>query len=159
MLCNREKFELDLDRGKSGEEIVLEWLKANPNVKNIIDVREVQGCQEEDVDFIIFLQNDIIKLEVKTDFMAHNSGNIPFEIISNVEANTKGCLAKTKADFVCFYIYENKEMLFIPMVKLRRYIKQNESTLRYTVMGDNAEGYLLKIKDLIANKIAKSYKI
>lgn len=148
------KFLKDLDTGKIGEDIVFNFLKTNKTTKNIVDVRFDKFFQSLDVDFIQETNNnEVRKIEVKTDTMAHKTGNLAYEHISNKYYNTIGCFEKTKADYIFYYLTETKELYILHTDTLRSYISNNKNRLREVCMGDNAIGYLVKLNELIQNKI------
>ena len=83
------KFQQDLRTGSIGEDVIFNFLKSNTNTKSVIDVRHDTLFQELDVDFIQETHdNQIRKIEVKTDTMAHNTGNLAYEHTSNKYYNT-----------------------------------------------------------------------
>ena len=108
------KFKEDIERGKIGEDIIYNYLINLSNVNNVIDVRDDKKYRDIDMDFIVIFSNgEKLNIEIKTDYEAHKTGNLPYEYRSNIKNNTIGCLEKTKADYVFWYIY----------MKIKRYIK------------------------------------
>lgn len=121
------------------------------NVRSIVDVRDDLYFRECDVDFLV--ENDdrqFTWVEVKTDTMAHRTGNLAYELTTS---GNRGCLAKTKAKTVLYYLQGSDVMYAINMYQLRKYIAKN--ALKLVSMGDSATGYLIPIDKLITNKIAK----
>ena len=150
-------IDADLRRGAEGERVVIDVLLHNPNIKTFLDVRDDKKFQTFDVDFLIQLQDRQVRwVEVKTDFYAHISGNIPYEVISSSTYNTKGCFEKTKADLIFFYIHETGELYQIAVEMLRYYVKS--SNLPLVKMGDNAKGHLISIEDLVSRGIMTEVK-
>lgn len=148
------KFQQDLRTGSIGEESVLQFLKVSKSTKNIMDVRYDKFFQELDVDFIQETHNnEFRKIEVKTDTKAHNTGNLAYEHTSNKHYNTIGCFEKTKADYIFYYLTENKNLYIFHTETLRGYININKNRFREVNMGDNALGYLVKLEELINNNI------
>lgn len=148
------KFQQDLRTGSIGEESVLQFLKVSKSTKNIMDVRYDKFFQELDVDFIQETHNnEFRKIEVKTDTMAHITGNLAYEHTSNKYYNTIGCFEKTKADYIFYYLTENKNLYILHTETLRSYIHTNKNRFREVNMGDNALGYLVKLEELVNNKI------
>lgn len=81
--------------GKLGEEL---FLKEYSNLK-IDDVRDNSWYQNEDVDFLVHHKDKTLKVEVKTDTVAHATGNIVYEVVAH---NASGWGMISNAD----YIYE-----------------------------------------------------
>lgn len=70
-----------MQKGKYGESIVLQWLKENPNVNEVIDMREFRISQRLDVDCgIETLDRSLVLAEIKTDFNLGKTDNFIFEI-------------------------------------------------------------------------------
>lgn len=144
-------FENDLRFGETGEHVAWVQLLESPKTRQVLDVRKDKYFQEKDIDFLqLDFNNNVNKIEVKTDRQAHLTGNIAFETKSN---SNKGCLERSEADYVLYYLIETKETLLIDLPMLKGYIKQYNP--KEIVMGDNARGYLISIKDLIDYKVAR----
>ena len=70
-----------MQKGKYGESIVLQWLKENPNVNDVIDMREFRISQRLDVDCgIETLDRSLVLAEIKTDYNLGKTNNFIFEI-------------------------------------------------------------------------------
>ncbi len=68
-------------KGRSGEEVILEWLKGNPFIKEIMDMREFKFSRRMDVDCgIETLDGSFVLAEIKTDYNLGKTGNFLFEI-------------------------------------------------------------------------------
>ena len=146
------KFEDDIIRGKTGERYVHYMLSHSDKIKGVWDVSEDVKYQNSDVDFLVYTtKNTVYGVEVKTDFKAHETGNIFFEVET---AGNIGCLAKTKADFIYYYLYHTKKLYVIITEKLRWFIEQKGPLLELVKGGDNARGYLIPIEELIRYGIA-----
>lgn len=105
------EFKKSLDIGELGEDIIEKYLKSLNNVKKIESVKEIKKYQEEDIDFLVYLnEGKKVSIEVKCD--SYKSGNLYYETKSCVEFNTIGCLEKTKADYI-FYYFLNLNVLYI----------------------------------------------
>lgn len=144
-------FVRDLKFAESGENIVYNYLKNLDCTLDVLDVRYLKYFQDADIDFIHVLNNCLQPyfIEVKTDRMAHRTGNLPYEVISNYKINSMGCFEKTLATHIFFYLSVTKQLYVLDTVKLKEYVKDNEPKLKLINMGDNARGYLLKIVELI----------
>lgn len=140
-------FWEDVKRGGLGESVVWNYLSSLDNVKEIIDVRKDRRYfNEEDVDFLIkAIDNNIYKVEVKTDFKAHETNNLFYEYESMID---KGCFDRTKSDVVYYFIPNNQTLLQIDVNKIKNYIDKNINTLKKVVGGDSAKGYLINIDTL-----------
>lgn len=148
------KFQKDLSTGKIGEDVIFDFLKTNKTTKTVVDVRLDKFFQELDVDFIQeTYNNEVRKIEVKTDTMAHKTGNLAYEHTSNKYYNSIGCFEKTRADYIFYYLTETRETYILHTETLREYIRVHKNSLREVSMGDNALGYLIKLKELIQNNI------
>jgi len=150
-------FKQDLKTGEKGEDVVVRYLYSLPDTEFILDVRYIRGYQAHDIDFVMYTKKKkVIPIEVKTDTMAHRTGNIAYEVFSNKHWKTEGCLEKTKAKFVFYYLIHTGELYYINVKRLRDHVNKNYKGKRNMVaMGDAAEGYLIKITELISNRIAK----
>ena len=148
------KFQKDLTTGKIGEDVVFDFLKRDVTTKSVVDVRNDKLFQELDVDFIQETpSNEIRKIEVKTDTLAHTTGNLAYEHTSNKYYNTIGCFEKTRADYIFYYLSEVKQVYILEVERLRNYVHSNRNRFREVSMGDSALGYLIKLEELVKNKI------
>ena len=148
-------FDKDLKDGEIGEHVVWNLLQKSSKVRNIVDVRQDKVFQSQDIDFLIEnFDRQFTPIEVKTDFKAHETGNIVYEISTSGHL---GCFEKTKAAYIYYYIPASKIVYMIDVVALRTYIHQLRPEEKK--MGDNATGFLLSIKDLLNAKVIKyTYK-
>ena len=143
-------FNEDLRYGETGEHIAWVQLLESPKTRQVLDVRKDPYFQEKDIDFLqLDVKNNVNKIEVKTDRQAHKTGNIAFETKSN---SNEGCLARSEADFIYYYIPEVREVIVIKLDMLKGFIIHTKP--KEVNMGDNAKGYLLNINDLIAYQVA-----
>lgn len=144
-------FAESLKFGGYGEHAIWDLFIKQPWVKSIVDVRDDKRFQQKDIDFLIEDKNrQFTQIEVKTDYKAHQTGNIVYEITTS---NNIGCFEKTQADYIVYFIPKSREAHLINTLILRDYIKKTKpNQIR---MGDNATGYLLSIEELKKNKIIK----
>lgn len=146
-------FEQDFEKGKIGENKVLDFLLKNKKTKSIIDVRYDKYFQDIDIDFIReTIDNKIQKLEIKTDLKAHKTGNLAYEFISNKYINSTGCYEKTEADYILYFLFETNILYIIKTNLLKEFVKTND--FKQIEMGNNALGFLIKLDLLEKNKIA-----
>ena len=155
-----DKFQKDLNTGSIGEDIIFDFLQTRKMTKYVLDVRNDKFFQDIDIDFIQeTINNNIIKIEVKTDTMAHRTGNLAYEHTSNKYYNTIGCFEKTKSDYIFYYLTETNELYILSTIKLRNYVNSNKDNLREVRMGDNALGYLIKLNELIKYNIGSKVQL
>lgn len=150
-------FKKDLEIGVIGEEVVLKFLENMPTIDEVIDVRNEKKWQQFDVDFLAYTdKNVIVPIEVKSDNLAHVTGNIAYEVLSNKHYNTKGCFEKTRARYIYYFLTKTKQLYQIDVKKLRNHVNDCYTNKKKLIpMGDNALGYLIKIKELISENIMK----
>lgn len=141
-------FATDLNDGKKAEELVRFKLSQIGKFVEIWDCSDDEYFQSKDID-ILALKPDgrIVKIEVKADRKAHETGNLVWE---QKTSGNIGCFAKTEADFIMYYTIGNGSLYIFKPKELRRYIERSNLPLKR--MGDNAEGYLLNIKELLKAK-------
>ena len=145
-------FENDLLYGEVGENKLIVYLFNDSKTKRVLDVRKDKYFQAADVDFLQELNDGSVnKIEVKSDRQAHKTGNIVYEVTSNGNA---GCLKRSIADYVFYYVSESDEGYIISMRRLNALIAQNRA-LKVVKMGDNATGYLINIQEALNMGIAK----
>lgn len=140
----RGNFKKDLETGEIGEDVAFRILSNSLQTKSILDVRKDHYFQNLDIDFLVEKYSGIIiKYEVKTDRQAHKTGNIVFE---KTTSGNVGCLEKSHADYILYYLPETQIMYGFWLSDIRKYIKATKP--RVIEMGDAATGYLLNISEL-----------
>lgn len=111
--------------GAQGEVAVFGYLQGLPNIAGIVNVTDRKDYQSKDIDFVALLKNgDIQYIEVKTD--THASENFFFETMSNVEAQTVGCLYKTKSHILCYYYLNTHELYLFVTKKLVKWFDEHK---------------------------------
>ena len=144
-------FEQSLREGESGEHIVWNILSKSQDVRSIVDVRQDKVFQEMDIDFLVENSaRQFTPIEVKTDFKAHDTGNIVYELSTSGHI---GCFEKTKARYIYYYVPGDQVVYMIDVKAMRTYVHQSRPEEKN--MGDNAAGFLLPIRDLIDAKVIK----
>lgn len=147
-------FEDDKRFAEIGESKCLWLLHNSKKTRGVLDVRHDEYFQELDIDFLQLDINDKVnKIEVKTDRQGHNTGNFVYETKSH---KTDGCMNRSHADFVYYYLVETDEVWVVIMPKLREWLKSQD--IKEVVFHDGAKGYLLKFVELEMNNIAVRYK-
>ena len=140
------KFKYDLQQGKFGELIVRDYLQKQKWCKFVVDLSDKKEYQEKDIDFLMVTwSNEIEWVEVKTDYQAHSSGNFAYETETS---NNIGCLAKTEATTIMFFVPETKRLYITKTKDLREFVEKFFGDKKPVPMGDNAKGHLLPIGNL-----------
>lgn len=147
-------FSEDLEYGKKGEIVARHILESSQKIRAVIDCSDDKYFQSKDIDYLAE-QTDgrILKCEVKTDRLAHRTGNIAWE---KTTCSHIGCLEKTIADVVFYYLSENQRMYIFAPSPVKRYIAR--ANLNEIRMGDGATGYLLKIQELMNKQLIREVK-
>ena len=144
------KFNHDNAVGEQGEKIFETLLKSSEKTASVIPVSKDPYFQSKDIDYLqVRTDGSIVKYEVKTDTMAHRTGNLAYETITG---GHEGCMVKTEADYVAYLLIETNEIYLFPVDKMREYVA-TRTDLKLISMGDCAKGYLLSIEDLLQAQI------
>ena len=149
-------FHSDSEIGNKGENIIYDYLWKHKSTLKIVDVSRDEWFQQFDIDFLqIDIQNNINKIEVKTDRLADKTGNMVYEIWSDRRIYAKGCFEKTEADYIFYYLINTKVLYIFNTQELRTWVNKHENELWQTYMGDFAIGYVIRLSDLkdISTKI------
>lgn len=118
-------FKKSIIVGQEGEEIIKNYLRNNPKVKGFDDVSSVEYYQNRDIDLIVdFVDGRAFAVEVKTD--TYTSGNIFYETMSNMECGVKGCMVRSKANFLFYYFTETRELYIMNFDKYRDWFYANK---------------------------------
>jgi hypothetical protein len=142
-------FDKDIILGNVGEELTLKLLKQDKTITKIKDVRTERKFQKWDIDFIIYKNDRKIKLEVKTDRLAFETGNIIYEKYSNIKYNSIGCFEKTRANYILYYILHTNVLYIINVLEFNFWVNSHKpNELEVIRMGDNAIGYLFSLEEL-----------
>ena len=142
-------FHSDNETGNKGESIIFNFLSTYPSTTAIIDVTKDEWFQQFDIDFIWQdTEYNIFKIEVKTDTLADKTGNMVYEVWSDKRTHSKGCFEKTEADYIFYYLINNKTLYVFNTKELREWVLEHTNNLKQTDMGDNAFGYVIRLSDL-----------
>lgn len=158
-------FNESLVVGKTGEDIVWNWLASRPYVVDMKDVSNDKKYQKQDIDFLVtFKGGQTISAEVKTD--TYTSGNIYFETISDTIMNTKGCMYVTKADYLLYYFIKTGELFILKMNEYREWFKKykhrKDLGFEHKVVRNTryeSEGYTFPAKLLLMEDFCKMKEI
>ena len=87
----------------------------------VVDVSENKEYFEKGIDLIIKWPDSIETIDVKTDFQAHQTGNIPLELVevASMEGNFKVGWAYKDIDYIYYYIYHTKQIKKLSLKKFR----------------------------------------
>lgn len=141
-------FADDLKDGKKGEELVRYLLESSGKFDGVWDCSDDKYFQGKDIDILALTKDGrIAKYEVKTDRQAHETGNIVWE--QRTSGNI-GCFAKTESDYIMYYLVGDGRLYCFNTAKMRQFVHDRRQKL--VKMGDNAEGYLLNIMELVKGK-------
>lgn len=148
-------FHSDNEIGNKGENAIFNYLLNHSSTINLIDVSKDKWFQQFDIDFLQVANNGINKIEVKTDRLADKTGNMIYEIWSDRRIYAKGCFEKTEADYIFYYLINNRTLYVFNTKELREWVLRHTNNLKQTDMGDNAFGYVIRLNDLkdISTKI------
>ena len=148
-------FHSDNEMGNKGENAIFNYLLNHSSTINLIDVSKDKWFQQFDIDFLQVTNNGINKIEVKTDRLADKTGNMVYEIWSDRRIYAKGCFEKTEADYIFYYLINNRTLYVFNTKELREWVLKHTNNLKQTNMGDNAFGYVIRLNDLkdISTKI------
>ncbi|SMB96053.1 hypothetical protein SAMN00808754_1391 [Thermanaeromonas toyohensis ToBE] len=126
-------FARQLKIGKAGER------KLNGLWKNvrIVDVSDDPGWRGTGIDRVLELVDGRkVPVEYKTDCIAHRTGNLVFEIISDDVTGTPGWGLASKAEYLVYLLEGTEEVYVIRLPALRRWVLKRVSSFR-TVEADN----------------------
>lgn len=110
----RHNFNKSYIHGKNGEDVVKRWFLTWQNVEKYEDVSDNPEFQQIDIDGIVWLKNGTHRtVEIKTD--SYTTGNLFYETQSCVEMNTIGCMERTDAQYLYYYLTGLKCMYSLDM--------------------------------------------
>lgn len=122
-----------------------------PSVAAVRDISDSKRGIADDIDFeILYKDGHTSTVEIKTDLMAHKTGNFAYEEYSH---KNPGCFARTKTDHILYFVKETDMVYVLNPVKFRKFIaemkmdKEKAASLkvRPSGMGEGAFGYLVPI--------------
>lgn len=148
-------FNSDLANGKKGETKIFTHLQSYKNITEVRDISNSKRGIQDDIDFeLVYTDGHTSTVEIKTDMLAHRTGNIAYEELSH---KNPGCFARTKADHILYLINETNEVYVLNPDRFRAFIavmktdaeQAKQYKVRSTYMGEGAFGYLVPIKSLM----------
>ena len=142
-------FMTDIKIGNDGEDIIYNYLLHHSSTKIIVNVTNDEWFQQFDIDFLqITKDNQINKIEVKTDRMADRTGNMVYEVYSDRRTYTQGCFEKTESDYIFYYLINTNVLYIFNTQELRQWVSEHKSNLKLVNMGDFALGYIIPLYEL-----------
>lgn len=142
-------FSDSLKNGGYGEHAVWNMFNKMPKVRSVVDVREDKMFQSLDIDFLVEnIDRQFSTIEVKTDYKAHETGNIVYEVTTS---GNIGCFEKTKAKYIAYFVPKSETVYIISTRNFKNYVHNQEREPKR--MGDDATGYLFPIEELIKSKV------
>ena len=140
-------FKDSKEVGELGEQTVKNYLLSKPNIEEIVDVTKNRNYWEKDIDFIVrFIDGKEIVIEIKTD--TYTTNNMFFETISSIEAQTPGCMYKTKAKYLFYYFINAGELYVIEVEPYREWFEKNRHNFRgckVNNVGYTTYGYIIPL--------------
>lgn len=120
-------FRQQLEIGKGGER----RLDSIWRGLRVIDVSDDLEWQRRGVDRLIVLPNGCrISVEYKTDEIAHRTGNLVFEIVSDDVKNTPGWGLSSEAQYLVYLIEGGSIVYLIRLPDLRKWVLERVSEFR-----------------------------
>lgn len=108
--------------------------------KKPFDIDVVYGEQGEN--HVLSLLNGVTKVEVKTDRIAHHTGNVAIEYESR---GLPSGISTTEADYWAFVIGENKTVIFITTKRLKELARFWYKTGNVVYGGDDKKSKIILI--------------
>lgn len=131
------------------------YLKSLPSTTSVINVEDDKHYQKIDIDLLWKGKNqnnmELTKsIEVKVDSY-HHSGNIFFEVISNDNKNSQGCMLVSEADYLFYFFPEIKLLYSFKLSKFKEWTLINKHRFKIKKCKNptyNSWGYLIPRKIL-----------
>lgn len=125
-----------LEEGRRGEVAVKKLLEDRGWL--VYDVSNEPAYQERDIDLVIESDDYIRTIEVKTDNRFNTTGNICFEMISNIATGRKGWYHTCDADLLI--VYTTSKFIVIDMKQLKQH-GLPDGRINYTRCWENGKYY------------------
>lgn len=116
-------FEASKILGDEGEAKIINYLQSLKSTLEVIDVRDAHAYRDADIDLIWKHKKGTSNVEVKTD--QFTSGNVFYETMSAVETGSEGCMIKTKADLLFYYLKNFNELYILDMKEYRDWVTEH----------------------------------
>lgn len=126
-------FQHQLEIGKKGEA----RLDSIWRGFQIIDVSDDPEWQRRGVDRLLVLPDGrYVSVEYKLDNIAHRTGNLVFEILSNDITDTPGWGLSSKAEYLVYLVEQTNTVYLIRLPELRKWVIARMAEFR-RVRADN----------------------
>lgn len=148
-----------LKNGKEGEIQVIKYLYNNYGYNWYFNyVGDSIEYQKKDIDLLMINKNtnDIISIEIKTDFTPYD--NIFAEFLSSEEFKTPGCFIKTDADYILYYFVKKGKIYILPVLQIKELMNISNWKIgkafdkvntKKGLVRKTSLGYLIPIKDIL----------
>lgn len=153
-------FAAQLKVGKIGEALAKKALQKIYPTMSILDVSDDKYYQQKGIDFLLKRKFGRkcrpIKVDVKTDWTEQWTGNIAYEIWSNI-GKKEGCFITSEADYFVYVFANYDYVVLMDMQRLRAYVDPKIDQYRhckiknYRAVGEVA---LIPLRDICDGKIA-----
>lgn len=99
-------------------------------------------------DWVYLIMGKGSKIEVKTDSMAHSTGNVYIEVYSR---GNKSGISTTSADYWIYMIEQTGSAIIIPVDRLKKLVRKYYELKGFTLGGDNntSKGVLIPVKEFL----------
>lgn len=129
-----------MQAGRTGEEIVMKFLRTLPSVESVTDYRNLGTAQQDDVDICILFTSGRTELaEIKSDKHMREGGNVLFEVLRinhTVRESFKACVlgwsARSTAKYVFYYAPSESRIYQCALADLRLSFQRYTQTARKT---------------------------
>lgn len=129
-------FNESLEEGRRGEVAVKKLLEDRGWL--VYDVSADLEYQLRDIDLVAEKEDGIRTIEVKTDNLFNTTGNICFELISNISTGRKGWYHMCDADLLI--VYTTNKFIVIDMKQLKQH-GLPDGKISYTRCWENGKYY------------------
>lgn len=129
-------FNESLEEGRRGEVAVKKLLEDRGWL--VYDVSAELEYQLRDIDLVAEKEDSIRTIEVKTDNLFNTTGNICFELISNISTGRKGWYHICDADLLI--VYTTNKFIVIDMKQLKQH-GLPDGKISYTRCWENGKYY------------------
>lgn len=144
------EFKERNDYAQSHMDTIENFLKNFSSTTNVTNVENESYYQKIDIDLLWkgISKNDFIiarSIEVKVDSY-YKSGNIFFEIISNDNKQSKGCMLVSEADYLFYYFPDINLLYSFRFKAFRQWVLDNKSRFKLKKCKNptyNSWGYLI----------------
>lgn len=115
------KEQLNDPRQKEAVNVVIKYLK--DQTYEVADVSEDPKFYADGIDLFKKIGDELTSIDVKCDFQAHNTGNVPLELMEIIPTNSyvqpKTGWGYKNIDEIIYFIWETKEIIPVNLAKLR----------------------------------------